>query len=326
MTGNRRRILYVQYTNPAAYPPLEHSSRQLADSGWDVLFLGITKHGDPRLEWPAHHAISVRELSAAGSGWRRRLHYARFAVWVVGWVVRWRPVCVYASDVLACPVVLVLSYWPGLKIVYHEHDAPQLREHGFLRRLVLWTRRKLAARAHVRVLPNVPRAEHFIRAVANHPPTFSVWNCPSRSEVTPPRSPHAGDTLRVLYVGSIVPRRLPASFLEALALLPDGVCLRVIGYATQGQPDYAGELRDLARRLGIAHRTEFVDAMPHPDLLVTSREADVGLVLMPVGDADASLQWMPGASNKPPRPAGCRLPRLAPHVCRTGLRRGLPAG
>ena len=35
-----RRILYVQYTNPAAYPPLEHSSTILANAGWQVLFLG----------------------------------------------------------------------------------------------------------------------------------------------------------------------------------------------------------------------------------------------------------------------------------------------
>jgi glycosyltransferase involved in cell wall biosynthesis len=39
--------------------------------------------------------------------------------------------------------------------------------------------------------------------------------------------------------------------------------------------------------------------MPHQQLLVTSREADVGLVLMPVASEDESLQWMPGASNKP---------------------------
>ena len=33
-----KRVVYVQYTNPAAYPPLEHSSRILADAGWQVLF------------------------------------------------------------------------------------------------------------------------------------------------------------------------------------------------------------------------------------------------------------------------------------------------
>jgi hypothetical protein len=40
--GNRshasvKRILYVQYTNPVGYPPLEHSSRILADAGLQIL-------------------------------------------------------------------------------------------------------------------------------------------------------------------------------------------------------------------------------------------------------------------------------------------------
>ena len=41
-----RRILYVQYTTPAGYPPLEHSSRILADRGWEVQFLGSGASGD----------------------------------------------------------------------------------------------------------------------------------------------------------------------------------------------------------------------------------------------------------------------------------------
>jgi glycosyltransferase involved in cell wall biosynthesis len=103
----------------------------------------------------------------------------------------------------------------------------------------------------------------------------------------------------VQYIGSIVPFRLPCSVLQALTLLPDGVHLRVIGYSSPGHRDYGHELRDLAMGLGVAHRTEFVSAMPHRDLLVMSRDADVGLVLMPVASDDENAQWMPGASNKP---------------------------
>ena len=38
MAIRRRRIMYVQYVNPGMYPPLEHSSRILADAGWEVCF------------------------------------------------------------------------------------------------------------------------------------------------------------------------------------------------------------------------------------------------------------------------------------------------
>jgi glycosyltransferase involved in cell wall biosynthesis len=294
-----QRILYVQYTNPAAYPPLEHSSRVLARAGWEVLFLGIAKHGDPYLSWPPRRGIGILDLPPSGPGWIRKLHYARFAVWVLSWVVRWRPMWVYASDALACPVVLPLTFWPGLNVLYHEHDAPQVSHQGLVRRLVLWARRKLAARAAVRVLPNEERAQQFNSAIANHQLTFSVWNCPSSDEVTPPRGPHPGGNLEVLYAGSIVPFRLPTSVIEALAQLPDEVRLRVVGYVTQGHSEYVRILRTAAVRLGVAHRIQFADGLPHEDLLVASRTADVGLVLMPVATNDGSRQWMPGASNKP---------------------------
>jgi glycosyltransferase involved in cell wall biosynthesis len=294
-----RRILYVQYTSPSAYPPLEHSSRLLAEAGWEVLFLGITKHDDPDLRWPSRQGISVHELAPSDSGWRRKLHYAMFALWVFGWMVRWRPKWIYASDALACPVVLPLSYWPGVHIVYHEHDAPQVTGRGAVSRLVLWARRRLATRASARVLPNERRARHFSNTVANHRPTFNVWNCPSRTEVTPARAAHRGDGLRILYVGSIVPFRLPKTLIEALALLPDSVELRVIGYWTQGHRNYVAELRDFAGQLGLADRVQFVGGMPHPELLITTREADVGVVLMPAEGDGSSVQWMPGASNKP---------------------------
>jgi len=294
-----RRIVYVQYTKPAAYPPLEHSARVFAEAGWQVLFLGITKHGDPPLNWAAQPAIRVRELPPSGPGWWRKMHYAWFAVWVLAWIVRWRPECVYASDALSCPVVLPVSFWPHVNVVYHEHDAPQVHRRGIVRRLVLWTRRKLAERAAARVLPNQQRADDFVRSVANHRPTFSVWNCPSLAEVTPARRARTAVGLHLLYVGSIVPFRLPPTIIEALAMLPDEVHLRVIGYASPGSPEYVADLKALAQRMGVGHRTDFLEAMPHSDLMLKSRESDVGLVLMPASAEDESQQWMPGASNKP---------------------------
>ncbi len=296
-----RRIVYVQYTMPAAYPPLEHSARVFVEAGWEVLFLGITKDGDPQMDWPAQPGISVRELPPGGPGWWRKLHYAWFAMWVLGWILRWRPACVYASDALACPVVLPMSLlWPSVNVIYHEHDAPQIGRRGLVRQLVLWTRRKVAERASARILPNEQRVAQFVHTVANHQPTFSVWNCPIRAEVAPPRGPRSSNDLRVLYVGSIVPLRLPTTVIEALALLPDEVNLRVIGYASPGQREYVAQLQALANQLGVAHRADFMEAMPHADLLRKSREADVGLVLMPASAGDGySRQWMPGASNKP---------------------------
>ena len=40
-----RRIVYVQFTDPAAYPPVEHSSEILAERGWNVVLLGTDVFG-----------------------------------------------------------------------------------------------------------------------------------------------------------------------------------------------------------------------------------------------------------------------------------------
>jgi len=298
-----RRVLYVQYTNPAAYPPLEHSSGLLADAGWEVRLLGAEVPGAEGLRLVARSRRRVRHLPVWPSGWPDKLRYVWFHVWVVLWALVWRPAWVYVSDPYACAVGLLLTHVPGLKVVYHEHDAPPDTNTGPAGRVRQWARRRLAARAQLRVLPNEQRALHFRQAVASASPTVIVWNCPSRGEVAPPRAVAAGTPrpsgLRLLYHGSLVPARLPASVLHALARLPESVRLCVIGYQTLGHATYRAELRTLSRQLGIAERVEFRAEMPHPQLLCESRTSDVGLALMPAVTDDHNLRWMPGASNKP---------------------------
>src|ERR1700691_6128491 len=118
-----RRVLYIQYTNPAGYPPLEHSSRILADAGWQVLFLGTGALGAAALRFPPHPNICVRDLNFCPAGWRQKLHYLLFCLWVLGWAMIWRPRWIYASDHLICPVALALTALPGPRVLYHEHDS-----------------------------------------------------------------------------------------------------------------------------------------------------------------------------------------------------------
>src|SRR6516165_5639883 len=84
-----QRILYVQYTNPAAYPPLEHSSRILADAGWEVLFLGTGAYGANSLRFPVHPHVTVKQLAFCPAGMRQKLHYLTFCFWILGWTVAW---------------------------------------------------------------------------------------------------------------------------------------------------------------------------------------------------------------------------------------------
>jgi len=124
----QRRVVYVQYANPAAYPPLDHSSHLLADAGWAVLMLGVVQPDAKNLRLRPHPRITERYLFTDATGWRLKLHYFWFASWVLSWTLRWRPRWVYASDILSCPVAVLLSCLPGIDVLYHEHDEPALSD------------------------------------------------------------------------------------------------------------------------------------------------------------------------------------------------------
>lgn len=296
-----KRIVYVQYTNPAGYPPLEHSSQILAHADWQVLFLGTRAFGADALRFPTHPGISVRQLGLPHPGWIQKMHYLFYLVWAIGWVIRWRPQWIYASDPLACPVALVLSYLPGLHLVYHEHDSPRsgLTKSAFMRG-VYWARSHLARRVRACVLPNQERAMLFKKYTATTRPIITVWNCPNVEEVGIPKPKVNEEALRILYHGSIVPTRLPISVIKALAQLPATIKLRIIGYETVGHVGYVAELKECVVQFGLQERVEFLGSIPQrSELLKLCRECDVGLALMPKLSCDLNEQTMTGASNKP---------------------------
>jgi glycosyltransferase involved in cell wall biosynthesis len=313
-SASRACVLYLQYTNPAAYPPLQHSSRLLADEGWEVLFLGSDSEGSRCLRFPPHERITVRRLSSAPPGWRQKLHYVFFALWALAWVARWRPQWVYASDPMACPAALLLSCVPGVSVVYHEHDSPppegQATNESAFFRLVRRARSKLSRRAAVCVLPNEQRVQHFVEETGTPPRRVQcVWNCPARSEAEHENERRTDDKIHVFYHGSLNKARLPFTVLEALAQLPDHVHLRVAGYETAGSKGYCDELKKRARRLGIAHRVDILGAVPRRHaLLEHTRRCHIGLSFMPMEASGINMQHMAGASNKPFDYLACGLP------------------
>ena len=299
MSQNDPRVLYVQYTNPAAYPPLEHSSQLLAHEGWMVWMFG-TSLSDTTLVLPPHPRVQVELLPFVGAGVRQKLHYVRFAALAALRARQHRVDWIYASDPAAAPAALAAALASGANVVYHEHDAPDEApdaQSGF-GRAILRARRSLAARAEICVIPSGGRADAF-RAAHPRARVVTVWNCPTRREVVelePARDPAR---FRVLYHGSIVPARLPMTVIEALAQLPSNVSLVVAGYETAGHQGYVESLRRRARELGIGDRVEFVGTIPkREDLLRQCASCAVGLALMPTESRDFNERTMAGASNK----------------------------
>jgi glycosyltransferase involved in cell wall biosynthesis len=292
----------VQYTNPAAYPPLEHSAHLLADAGMEVRLLGTSILGET-LEFKRHPRISIDLRPFRSGGWRQKLHYLSFLGWTAWQAARWQPEWVYASDPLSCPIALVIKALTGARIIYHEHDSPEApggaHRPSLFQRGVLAARTALAHRAVVCILPNEERARAFRRAT-KRATTATIWNFPLRVEVGASRSVVQADRLRLVYHGSIVPSRLPVTVIDALAQVPDGVSLQIAGSETAGHVGYVQGLLDRSRALGISGRVAYIGSVPRrADLMRRCGTCDVGLALLPAASPDLNERTMAGASNKP---------------------------
>lgn len=296
---SNRRICYVQYTNPAGYPPLEHSARILADRGWEVLFLGIGASGAAdSFQFAEHPRIRTERWSYSGPGWRQKAHYAGFCLWTVWRAWRCNARWIYASDPLACPAAWLASCMPGRRVIYHEHDSPSVNDASPFFRRILGARRRLCQRAAAVVLPNAERARVFTELVRLACPAFTVWNCPERCEVV--ESPAASDSEFTLhYHGNVGPELLPLTLLKALLLCPLAVRLQFAGYTTSGNPGYPAHFLGEARRLGLSERVKFVGAMSRHKLLPVCATASLGIAFMPTTSRNLNMRAMTGASNKP---------------------------
>ncbi len=294
-----RRILYVQYTNPAGYPPLEHSSRILADCGWEVLFLGSGALGEAdAFQFEPHPRIRTERWRYSGPGWRQKAHFTGFCLWT--WWRSWRSGArwIYASEPLTCPAAWLAGRLPGRRVIYHEHDSPTVNDATPFFRRILGARRRLCQRAAAVVLPNAERARVFAETVRPACPVLTVWNCPGKRDVLPLRKRVGGCTL--FYHGSINALRLPISVVHALTRLPDRVSLEIAGYTTEGNRNYITEFLAEAGRLNLTGRVKFLGAFSRRhDLLPYCARADIGLAFMPAASGDLNMRAMTGASNKP---------------------------
>ncbi|MGH7470078.1 MAG: glycosyltransferase [Longimicrobiales bacterium] len=294
MNGGRR-ILYVQYTNPANYPPLQHSSRMLAEDGWQVRFIGSRTSGAD-LAMQAHPSLTLRLLGHVPPGPLQKLHYAAFQALVVTEIMRWRPHWLYASDLWSCPAALWAARL-GCRVVYHEHDEPASQNASIFTRTCLRARSRLASRAAACILPNESRRERFAEQHAGAH-TITVWNCPQLQEVQEMRSAESGRGFVLHYHGNIGAPLVPETLLNALRLLPGDVRLRVFGYETIGSRGYSQHLRLRARNLGIEPRFELHGPVNRSALWPEMRRAAVGISLVPLSSTDANLEALAGASNK----------------------------
>lgn len=309
-----RHALFIQYTNPAGYPPLEHAMGILLGTGWTVHCLGVNAAGGAStLALPAHPRLSVELLRRPPPGLLQKLQFVAFCVRALWLLVRQRPSLVYTSDPMASPAALAAVWLTVPNVVYHEHDAPGSNASGFAA-FIYRLRNSICRKASWVVVPNRGRASDLVATTqAEESRVLTVFNCPSRSESTnasrTPPEIAAGKPFWLYFHGSIVPDRLPLTVVDAMALLPDSVRLRIAGYETVGSVGYTDRIIDRARELGIAHRIEALGAIPDRSaLLELARASHLGLALMPMQSDDINMRHMVGASNKPFDYLACGCP------------------
>jgi glycosyltransferase involved in cell wall biosynthesis len=295
-----KRILYIQFTDPNGYPPLEHLSQLLAEKGWLVTFLGTGSFGKNIIEMPADRRIEMRKLPPVRAKWRQKMQYVEFIARGFYTALNLRPQWIYASDTLSAPLALLLSKCTNARVVYHEHDAPNGTENtSRLMKVALACRRRLAREVTICVIPQTERLKLFVAQTGRVGPTYCVWNCPRVAEIQQ-AEPQSRMGLVAYYHGSINRSRLPPQLIEAACRFKGAVQIWVAGYETSGSQGYVEEMLRLSAEKGCPSALKWLGTVPlRSDLLRTAARADVGLSLMPMSSNDINMIHMAGASNKP---------------------------
>lgn len=294
------KVLYLQYSNPGAYPPLINSAHIFAKRGARVAVLGTRAVGAQQLTFTPHGRIGVHIMPYVVAGWTQKIHFALYIFWVAMWALLWRPSLIYASDPLSAPAAFLGKMFCSAKLIYHEHDSPSPVPASLPMSAVSRLRDAVARIADIVVVPNERRATLLATSCSIGPERVHVvWNCPLAAEAEHDRaSAGALDDFWLLFHGSISTDLLPFSILEAMVGLPHMVKLRVIGYETIGSLGYVARFLERAKSLGLTDRVEFLGSMPRSELPTWGRKSDVGLVLLPNKSNNVNLQHLVGASNK----------------------------
>jgi glycosyltransferase involved in cell wall biosynthesis len=292
-----RRILFVQFADPTAYPPLEHVSRLLADHGWNVVLLGIGASGIDNLRFPSHPRITIKNFKFVPGGWRQKVNYSFLFVRALYWVLWWKPQWIYASDPPACPIAWIIHKISGVRVVYHEHDSPNWHSESWFTRQIQAFRNRIGVDADLCILPQRERGLIFVEATKREKPVFIVWNCPRLDEVPQLRSSESAEMV-VYYHGSITRARVPRELIVAASRFRGAVRVRLAGYETEGSIGYVDELMRVAASNGAEGIVEPIGVIPRYDLLQCASQAQIGLSLMPRRSDDINMRHMVGASNK----------------------------
>ena len=85
------KAVYIQFTNPELYPPLEHGSRILVSNGWTCAFYGRGHAKTGTIVFPSLDGRKVQALPSWSMRLPTKVEYLLYAVWVAMQVAVHRP-------------------------------------------------------------------------------------------------------------------------------------------------------------------------------------------------------------------------------------------
>ncbi len=291
-----RRALFVQATEPGAYPPVINAALLLAEDGWEVTVLGAPIEGK-RLAMPLHPRIRLDAIAARSTHVMTKGAYAAYCLRAVSLAREVRPTLLYASDPLGALPGLLAARLAGSRprLIYHEHDSPNAQ--GDLNALVRVSRRRIMTVSGQVIFPNAARAAAVAEDLDSDQRNLAiVWNVPRRREiVSAPRCDRA--KVVVYYHGSINPILLPPEAAAACASLAGRVILRIVGYET-GDGGYVARLEHDFGKAAEGGLIDYRGQIPRDELLKEAAKADIGLAALPMDSTNLNLKALAGASNK----------------------------
>ena len=274
--------MYIQYSDPTHWPVLMHGTHILAEKKANILMLGTQniKEESNRVQLSTHPNIRIKLLGYVSPGLLQKIQYLLFNLWVLTYVLIWRPDVVYASEKLVCPIAYIIKkFFSRIKLIYFE---PMYAGMGveIKPKFVRESRKKLAVLADLCIVPNEPRLEKFIEDVGNHGNAIFAYNLPRHQEFEeiPIREKNTTDKLKIFSYGHITADKLPPELFEAIEGLKDKVELIIAGIDPGGSEDYSSKINLQIKKRSLENNVSLVGLIKkRSDLLVQCSKADVGL-------------------------------------------------
>lgn len=301
-------ILFIQFSNSGAYPPIQNAITLCLREGLEVKVLCVESEGASSLRFPEALEKITRRLQRSRGRLALIFLFLRFCVLVIWRMLSNRKQWLYASDPMSAPVAFWAKKWFGSRVVYHEHDAPPAPGNRF-QSMVQRARLKLLRVADVVVMPNSKRLEIALQqaSCAERKQAFTVWNCPlvedANGNIQITLENKARPALKLYFHGSISPSLLPLNLLQAIKKVSEkkvfiNISLGIAGYPTDGGV-HLGEILNEAKRLDLEQSVKYLGAHNRSDLLKLCQQHDVGICFYDANPDALNHRFMAGASNKP---------------------------